>query len=228
MPKHILEDFLAIHEADEGMRQAIGKDPSNIKIQPVWVGRKLKPTRSNILNPAEIDAFTPGSHIFPQAPFWKTSDVKENTEALNKLLAQYSKNDEYHEVDIDFLSEILSHMPSKQVSGGKWEDERVKQALKTMKAKGIQNGRLNIRCGKNGEGLELTRQEPGNWLSYGFATSKWLTTPKKNFSDVPTLVVLYEKGEKKLKWDDQPLYLPTLILPKGKFVFMFNYSDEPE
>ncbi|HEY9674805.1 MAG TPA: Z1 domain-containing protein [Waterburya sp.] len=227
LPQHILEDFRSIHEADEGMRQAIGDDPTNIKIQPVWVGKKLKATRSNVLNPAEIDAFTPGSHIFPDAPLWKKSDVKENTEALNKLLAPYKKNDEYYEVDIDFLSQILSHMPSKQISLGKWEDNRIKQALKVLKAKGIQNGRLNIRRGKNSEGLDLTRQEPGDWTSYGFATSQWLTIPKHKYSDVPTLVVMYEKGEKKLKWDEQPLYLPMLILPKSKFVFMFNYSDEP-
>jgi hypothetical protein len=39
---------------------------------------------------------------------------------------------------------------------------------------------------------------------------------------------MYEKGEKKKDWDDQPLYLPTLILPKQKFVFMFNYSEDAE
>ncbi|MEG5037263.1 hypothetical protein [Microcoleus sp. AT3-D2] len=38
----------------------------------------------------------------------------------------------------------------------------------------------------------------------------------------------YEKGEKKDSWDNQPLYLPTLILPQSKFVFMFNYSEESE
>jgi hypothetical protein len=65
LPQHILEDFRAIHDADEGMRQAIGDDPNNINIQPVWVGSKLKPTRSNVLNPAAINAFTPGKAIFP-------------------------------------------------------------------------------------------------------------------------------------------------------------------
>jgi hypothetical protein len=180
------------------------------------------------LNLAEIDAFTPGSHIFPQAPLWKKSDVKENTEALNKLLAPYNKNDKYYEVDIDFLIKILAHLPSKQVSGSKWEDERVEQALKAIKAKGIQNGMLNVRRGKNDEGLDLTRQEPGAWLSYGFATSKWLSKPKSDYPDVPTLIVMYERGAKERKWDEQQLYLPMLILPKSKFVFMFNYSDEPE
>jgi hypothetical protein len=71
LPQHILEDFRAIHEADEGMRQAIGDDPSNIKIKPVWVGRKLKQLVLMFLNPAAIDAFTPGSAIFPRDPLWK-------------------------------------------------------------------------------------------------------------------------------------------------------------
>ena len=39
---------------------------------------------------------------------------------------------------------------------------------------------------------------------------------------------MYEKGKKQDRWDNQPLYLPTLILPNSKFVFMFNYSEEPE
>ncbi len=41
----------------------------------------------------------------------------------------------------------------------------------------------------------------------------------------------FAKGEKEQGWDNQPLYLPTLIIPKTKFIFMFNYSegsDEPE
>jgi len=42
------------------------------------------------------------------------------------------------------------------------------------------------------------------------------------------LIVILEQGRKEDYWDNQPFYLPTLILPKSKFVFMFNYSDEPE
>ena len=34
------------------------------------------------------------------------------------------------------------------------------------------------------------------------------------------------KKEKKKGWDNQPLYLPTLVFPKTNFVFMFNYSEE--
>lgn len=228
LPQHILEDFRAIHESDEGMRQAIGDDPSQIKLKPVWVGRKLKPTRSNVLNPAEIDAFTPGTAIFPRDPRWKKADVSKHTETLNKLLGKYQGDDEYYEVDIDFLIEILENMPSARCPGYSWEDKRVKEALRAMKAEGIEKGMLNVRRGQKGEGLDLSNQTTRPWQGSGFANSQWISKPRQQYPDIPTLVVMYEKGEKKKGWDDQPLYLPTLILPKSKFVFMFNYSDETE
>jgi len=228
LPQHILEDFRAIHEADEGMRQLIGDDPSNIKIKPVWVGRQLKPTRSNVLNPASIDAFTPGSAIFPRDPLWRTTEVSKHTKGLDNLFAKFKEDDDYsYEVDIDFLLQILAEMPSRPCIGYNWEDERVKQALQAMKAEGIQKGMLYVRRGKNREGLDLSNR-PRPWQGSGFAQSQWISKPRTKYSDVPTLVVMYEKGEKKKGWDNQPLYLPTVILPKSKFVFMFNYSDEPE
>ena len=35
-----------------------------------------------------------------------------------------------------------------------------------------------------------------------------------------------QKCEKINGWDDHPIYLPMLVLPKQKFVFMFNYDDD--
>jgi len=228
LPEHILEDFRAIHESDEGMRQVIDEDTGKIKLTPVWVGRKLRPTRANVLNPAAIGAFTPGSSIYPPDPLWKASEVKKHTDALDKLLSTFKGDDEYHEVDIDDLIKIISEMPSRSCSGYVWEDERVKQALQAMKAEGIHKGILNVRRGKRGsDGLELKNQPTRPWRR-GFAQSQWLSKPRKKYTDVPVLVVMYEKGEKQDSWDNQPLYLPTLILPKNKFVFMFNYSEESE
>lgn len=55
---------------------------------------------------------------------------------------------------------------------------------------------------------------------------------KKTYPDVPTLLVCYQKGEKngeKSKgWDDHPIYLPMLVLPRQKFVFMFNYDEDED
>ncbi len=231
LPQHILEDFRAIHEADEGMRKAIGDDPSNIQIQAVWVGRKLQATRSNVLNPAAIGAFTPGTHIFPRDPLWKASEVRKNVEELDKLLASYEsvgEKGEYHYVEIDFLIKVLSCMKSRYYPGYPWEDDRVKDLLFQMKTQGILKGRLNVVRGRTGKGLELTRQEPSGWGGFGFINARVLNKPKTEYPNVPTLLIMYEKGDASQKWDNQPIYLPTLILPKSKFVFMFNYSNEPE
>lgn len=228
LSESILEDFRTIHEADEGMRQAIGDDPSQIKLKPVWVGRPLKPTRSNVLNPAAIDAFTPGTAIFPRDPFWKKSEVKQYTKTLDQLLSQYLGDEKYQEVEIDFLIKILQQMPSHPCQGYPWEDQRVQQVLKVMKAERIDQGILNVRRGKNGEGLDLSNKPQRPWSGSGFAQSGWISKPRNQYPRIPTLVVMYEKGEKKKDWDDQPLYLPTLILPKQKFVFMFNYTEETE
>ncbi len=228
LPEHILEDFRAIHESDEGMRQVIDEDTGKIKLTPVWVGRTLRPTRANVLNPAAIGAFTPGSSIYPRDPLWKASEVKKHTEALDQLLSTFKGDDEDYEVDIDFLIEIISEMPSRSCGPMYvWEDERVKQALQAMKKQDIHKGILNVRRGKKKDGLDLSNQIPRPWVS-GFAQSQWLSKPRQKYTDVPVLVVMYEKGKKQDRWDDQPLYLPTLILPKNKFVFMFNYSEEPE
>ncbi|MGM3306393.1 Z1 domain-containing protein [Anabaena sp. WFMT] len=236
IPQHILEDFRAIHEADEGMRQAIGDDPNNMKITPVWVGSKLKPTRSNVLNPAAINAFTPGKAIFPPDPLWKALEIKKHTEILTKLLEPYTDDDTLHEVDIDLLIQILSHMPSRPSGNYPWEDKRVQEVLKAMKnMAGIQQGRLNVRRGKDtkGKGLRLVNRPAkdgsGTWRgTSGFTSPDWVNKAKKHYPDVPTLIVILEEGRKEDYWEGLPFYLPTLVLPKSKFVFMFNYSYESE
>jgi Z1 domain len=221
---HILDAFRQIHEADEATRTAIGDDPTNLRIKPVWVGTLLRPTRSNVLNPAEIGAISPGRAIYPADPKWKKADVKTHTERLDKLLEDFDGDDKYHEVDIEFLVKVLKEMPSNPIPGYTWEDHRVRQVLEAMKreAIGIEKGRINVRRGKDGKGLELTRQE-APWQ--GFASSTWVNDAKAGYPEHPTLIVMKQRGGKDRDWDGQPVYVPTLVLPGGQFAFMFNYSD---
>jgi hypothetical protein len=223
VPDHIFNDFCAIHESDEGMRDLIGDEPSQLSVKPVWVGQALKPTRSNVLNPSEISAFTPGIQTYPRDPKWKKTEIRSHTEALDELLKHYGNDDDYHEVGIDFLIQLLGHTPSRPVPGQVWEDNRVCEALKAMKIEGIIKGRLNVRRGKDGEGLGLTRKD--FWGKDSFFTSSVTRQAKERYPDVPTLVLGYQKGEKIKRWDDQPLYLPTIVFPRNQFIFMFNYSE---
>jgi len=223
IPSQALADFKLIYESDEGMRKAIGDDPTHdIKIKPVWLGPAIKPTRSNVLNLSEIEAFSPGTAIFPPDPMWKKSDIKEQTDTLDKLLASYKGDDtKLHPVDIDSLKQVLNHMPSKHMAGYKWEDKRVIEALSAMKSHDIKNGFLNVRCGKNGQGLDLQRQEAP---FKSFADDDWVKAARSSYPNAPVLIIMMEKGLKSLRWDDCRIYIPTLVLPSTGFVFMFNYT----
>ncbi|WP_242039708.1 hypothetical protein [Anabaena sphaerica] len=75
----------------------------------------------------------------------------------------------------------------------------------------------------------MARKEPFKW-KFGFGNGDWSQEAKKRYPDVPTLLVCYQKGDKNGKkskgWDDHPIYLPMLVLPRQKFVFMFNYDGD--
>lgn len=227
LPEHILDAFRSIHEADEAMRQAIGDDIDNIKLQPVWVGRNLKPTRSNVLDPSVIGVLAPGSLVHPQNPAYKKQEIEHNSKEIETLIINYQDNNLYAEVDIDLMIKIISYTKSYYVPSEKWEHKRIIQGLTNMKSQGMTKGRLNVRRGERNKnkGLDLKRQDPFKWRGFGFGPSNWSTKAKKEYPDVPTLIICYEKGEKSAGWDGHPIYLPMLVLPKQKFVLMFNYDE---
>ncbi|MBD2211795.1 Z1 domain-containing protein [Nostoc linckia FACHB-104] len=226
VPENILDAFRSIHEADEAMRQAIGDDIHNIKLQPVWIGGNLKPTRSGVLDPSVIEVLVPGTLIFPQNPAYKKEEIYQSFQEVEKLLINYQDNNLYAEVDIDFIIKILSYTKSHYVPSEKWEYKRIIKGLTDMKSMGMEKGRLNVRRGEknNNQGLDMTRKEPFEWM-FGFGSGKWSSEAKDKYPDVPTLIICYQKGEKIKKWDDHPIYLPMLVLPKQKFVLMFNYDE---
>lgn len=227
LAEHILESYRSIHEADEAMRQAIGDDIHNIKLQPVWIGGNLKPTRSNVLDPSVIHVLKPGKLIFPQSPAYKKEEIKDNFQEIESLLINYQDDEEYAEVNIDFIIKIISHTQSYYVPPEEWEYKRIIKALRDMKSKGLKKGRLNVRRGKKNkkEGLDMPKKEPFKWM-FGFGSGNWSIEAQKKYPDVPTLIICYQKGEKITGWDDHPIYLPMLVLPKQKFVLMFNYDDD--
>jgi len=228
LPKHILDAFRSIHEADEAMRQAIGDDIHNIKLQPVWIGGNLKPTRSNVLDPSVIDVLVPGSLVFPQSPAYKKDEIEDNFKEIEKLLINYQDNNQYYEVDIDFIIKILNYTKSHYILSEKWEDKRIIKGLTDIKSEGMTKGRLNVRRGErnNNQGLDMKRQEPFKWSQFGFGSGNWSKDAREKNPDVPTLIICYQKGEKSKKWDGHPIYLPMLVLPKQKFVLMFNYDED--
>jgi hypothetical protein len=101
-----------------------------------------------------------------------------------------------------------------------WEDERVRKALEALRDEiGIRSARINVRRGP-GAGLDLKRADPFQAI----ADSAWLARAKAEHADEPTLIVAMQAGLKAKGWDNERVYLPVLVMPRGRFAIMYNYS----
>ncbi|WP_164013022.1 Z1 domain-containing protein [Pyxidicoccus trucidator] len=217
----ILDSFKIIHDADEGLREAIGQDPTNLELKPVWIGPKLKPTRANVLNPFELGVVLPGRNIYPWCPKYKATEVVSLTKELDSLLEGY-EDKKYHDVSVSFIAKILALTPGEERDGWIWTDGRVREILRALEGTkiGINRGLLHIST-KKGAGHEVERKIG---TPTDTADGKELAQAKKLYGQtVPILFLRKQRGTaKKYKWDDCPFYAPTLALPRGKFAFMFS------
>jgi hypothetical protein len=216
-PPNVLAALKDIHDSDSGTREAILEE-GVMSLKPVWVGQTLKPTRAGVYNPAEIRAFAPGKTLFPRDIVYDDRVLKPYKK-LEALLRDFPKEDEYYEVPIDTLIEILKLTPSDPVRDADWEDGRVQQVLKNMKVAPIEmeTGILSVRRGRNGEGFAITKRE--NQAS-GFAAGQEIISVRDSYPNQP-IVLLRKQAGAKPSWAGNPFYAPTLILPKGKFAFLY-------
>jgi hypothetical protein len=220
-PSNVLAALQDIHESDTGTREVILKE-GVMALKPVWVGKALKPTRAGVYNPAEIRAFAPGKTLFPRKIVYDKR-IKPLYEKLNSLLAGFDGDDEYRSVSIEFLIEVLKCTPSDPVLDADWDDERIRHVLRSMSAKPIEKtaGRLNVRRGPKSAGFAVTNRK--NQES-GFAAGQQIIEARTLHPLEPVLLLRKQAGRAEEDWAGFPFYAPTLILPKGKFAFLYVAS----
>ena len=225
----ILGAFRMIHTANEAMLDAIGVDPDNLELKPVWVGRPLEATRANVLNASEIGAIR-SPRLWPKDPMYKKSETHEHTKQLDALLSRYAVDDDYYLVDLDEFSRILKLIPGHD-SVWNWQYARVHEILECLKGPpfNLEKGLLNVRRGTNGQGLRISRKPPEKM---DYIQGTWATKAIEKDPTAPTLIIMKQKGEKTNagdQWDGVPFYVSTLLLPQGNpYVFMFNIGEDKE
>lgn len=217
-PPNVLSALRDIHDSDTGTREAIVKQ-GIMSLKPVWVGQALKPTRAGVYNPAEVRAFPPGKALFPR-DIVHDERVLKTYAKLEALLRDFPNEDRYYEIPIDTLIKILELIPSDPVTDADWEDCRVRQVLQNMKVKPIDKTRgiLNVRLGPNGTGFSISKRD--NQES-GFAAGQEIGKMRDDYPDQPVLLLRKQGGQKEGGWKGLPFYAPTLILPKGRFAFLY-------
>ena len=217
--EHIVGALKDIHQSDEATRTHLEAD-GKLAVKPVWVGRELTPTRSSVLNPADLTAMVGGRAIWPPG-IVHSSKIRPLVEELDSLLSEFDDPKKYYEVPIDFLSEILAKIPSDRIAARSWDDERIKQLLAAMKLEPVKisKARLNVRRGRySDEGYRVAYDKQ---QESGFAEGSQINEARDTYPGVPVLLLRKQAGRKEEGWKGQPFYAPTLIIPKTKFAFVF-------
>jgi hypothetical protein len=224
-PEHIIDSLTDIHRADEGTRGLLLKN-GRLAVKPVWVGPHLKPTRANVLNPAELRAVVGDRTIYPRSIVFEKSRLEKLLPQLEERLAAFQNPDDYYDVPIDSMMDILNLIPSGPHPSATWSDERVRQILLAMKTKPIeiQSGRINVRRGRRNstDGFDADRKKAEEGRSaHGYAEGTQVNEAKALYPKQPILLLRKQKGERVKFWGGHPLYVPTLIIPEIGFVFVF-------
>ena len=220
--QNILGALQDIYQSDEGTRNVIEADGA-LTVKPVWVGPRLRPTRANVLNPADIEAVVGGRAIWPSELIVSPTKIREPLQLLEDLLSPFADPKNYYEVDINFLQEILHLMPSQSVPARPWADDRVQQILEAVQRPpiSVKKGYINVRRGrgKSNEGFSVDYEK--QQIS-GFAEGTQIREARRLFQGFPILLLRKQRGAKEQNWKGHPFYAPTFIIPQSKFAFLFQ------
>ena len=225
VPDHLNDTFRDIYTADEATREAIANPKGGQTVVPVWTGEHLKPTRSNVLNPADISSFRPGKQIWPYRPCYKRSDgIAARTAKVDSLVRPYRNETTFYEVRMDLIARILRQIPSNHTGGGEtWSDTRVQEIIRNLQGAtfSMKMARLNVRTVKGkGGAITLDKGRKGN--SKGYTSGPLIDEIRQRYPGQLTLILQRQKGAKTQGWDDIPFYLSTIVLPNSRYIVFFS------
>ena len=158
----------------------------------------VNPTRKNILEKDSLIVTVGGVNYFPNYPINKS--IKEIDAILNDFL-----DDNYSECQLDTITEILNLMDSEQPE--EWNSKGFKACVKML-----------AETHKTEKGIIIIRKDRKISKGTGTLLSESDRKLGDKFKDRLTLTLYKITGEKKLGWNDIPLWVPNIKFPES-FVF---------
>jgi hypothetical protein len=205
LPQELHVVFRAIHRMERGLRELIGRNPSEA-FRGVYLEGGLNPTRRNVLAPSSIGVYTGGS-IYNPAQVIRDTSAAVQTETIDRSLKKY-KNREYDRVPIELLAELVgTTLPDTEASERVWDAKAIAESLiQYGKLAGQKDGYLYV---DRDRGLKENRHETQGILSGGEDS----TVP----SDRVTLFLLRMRPENR----SYAAWWPQVRFPGGRYAFAF-------
>lgn len=201
IPPSMLKAFTEMNMANTALLKQIQQLPID-QIRLIYPP-SISPTRRCVIDRESVDMIAGGVDYFPFYP------SAENTQSLDGLLNEYQDGE--YDVDVDFLIQLTGQISL--TSEEDWSPRSFISCLEAWKATntpGCTLGRLIIRRDRNiskGTGTLLSPDDR--------RLSKAETTK-------PVLTMYRLNGRVEQKWDGQPLWVPNIKMPEGRFFYKSN------
>jgi len=226
IPDPIYQTFINIHQSEERQRESI----ENLEITPeniVWVGRGLSPTRPSVIDISKVTVINGGVMLWPRRPKYKKAEIYKTNHFLERDLVPFSSSEQFQKVRIEQIAKWIENMPNTSLKNEEWHYKNLKKLLFTYN-RGVdsQYGWLMYR--EQDGNRERLLQNQKTWEK-GYIPGEWQQMAKRLIETTesqPVLIIYKTTGKKVFGWDDIPVYLPALWLPKGQFTAIINESND--
>ena len=198
IPPSMLKAFTEMNMANTALLKQIQQLPID-QIRLIYPP-SISPTRRCVIDRESVDMIAGGVDYFP---FYPSAD---NTQSVDELLNEYQDGE--YDVDVDFLIQLIGQISL--TSEEDWSSSSFISCLEAWKATntpGCTLGKLIIRRDRNiskGTGTLLSPDDR--------RLSKAETTK-------PVLTMYRLNGRVEQKWDGQPLWVPNIKMPDGRFFY---------
>ena len=198
IPQSMLKAFTEMNLANTSLIKQIQQLPIE-QIRLIYPPN-INPTRKMVIDKNVVNMIVGGINYFPFYP----SAI--NTREMDDLLSKYSDGE--YEVDVDFLIQTVKQVSL--TSDEDWSPQSFVSCLKAWKASKIPGctlGKLIIRRNRDISKGTGTLLSPNDRRIGESETSR------------PVLTLYRLNGRVEQKWDGQPLWVPNIKMPVGKFFY---------
>lgn len=223
LPQSQYDQFVSISEAEAENRSSIENLAPN-KNNIVWVGSGMRPTRSSVYDPTPHTIVVGGVQRWPRYPTWRAKDVQKHNYRLSKYLAKYVPGKTPIKIRIEEMLYILKEMPpANKATDREYNLAAIEKVFRQL-IKSSQVPKFGFLIYRIQGNTNLFNREP--WTKGYISGTGWADEARKlqiQRPEMPVLIIYKIRGLKKpTGWDNEPVHLPTLWLPKNKLMAIYS------
>lgn len=211
LPDELASRFRDITVSENELREWLSLLP-RATFDPLLIGKGMLPTRKEVLNPNTVGCYVPGRAYTPgPSPFVGFKDV-QLTEHLDRILGIPARGRPSLSAEtVDYVLAILSYIQTPPGGTGRWEDRRIRAALRVLGGLYSNTAYVAVFAGR-----DLRPNEKPN-----VADSDDLNLVPRDF---PALLMFRQNGRVSRGWAGVPFWIPVVRFPEGRYPVSFNFS----